>query len=150
MVEQVENPIVELHNLTVAYFNKPAIWNVDYTLPKGNMIGIIGPNGSGKTTMLKSIMGLIQPSSGYVKLFGKDLDEVRTKIAYVPQRGSVDWDFPASVFETVLMGRFRKNNLFQRTTKEDKKIAMEALEKVQLENFKNRQISQLSSFIFFS
>jgi manganese/zinc/iron transport system ATP- binding protein len=139
-----ENIVLELHNLTVSYNNKPAIWNIDFSVPEGRLVGIIGPNGSGKTTMLKAIMGLIEPASGYVKLFDKSLDEVRQRISYVPQRGTVDWDFPATVFDVVLMGRYKPKNLFRRTKRQDKEIALECLRKVQLEKFRNRQISQLS------
>lgn len=141
---RIEQPVLELHNLTVTYSNKPAIWNVDYAIPEKQMVGVIGPNGSGKTTMIKAIMGLVTPSSGYVKIFGKTLDEVRNRIAYVPQRSTVDWDFPVSVFDAVLMGRYHPRNLFKRTTKEDKAIVMECLHKVGMEKFVNRQISQLS------
>ncbi|MAC94535.1 MAG: manganese ABC transporter ATP-binding protein [Flavobacteriales bacterium] len=135
---------IETHNLTVSYDRRPVLWNIDFKLPSGKIIGIIGPNGSGKTTLLKAIMGLVKPSSGYVKLFDQDLDKVRSKISYVPQRESVDWDFPASVMDVVLMGRYRKNNLLKPTSKEDKNIAAEALEKVNMLEFSNRQISQLS------
>lgn len=144
MISHVDNPVLELHNLTVTYDNKPAVWNVDYTIPEGNLIGIIGPNGSGKTTMLKAVMGLEKPSSGYVKIFGNDLDKVRDKVAYVPQRGSVDWDFPTSVYDAVLMGRYTKQNLFKRTSRRDREITNDCIKKVQLENFAKRQISQLS------
>ncbi len=144
MIEHVENPVLELHNLTVTYDNKPAVWNLDYTLPAGKLIGVIGPNGSGKTTMMKAIMGLIKPSSGYIKLFGRDLADVRDKVAYVPQRGSVDWDFPVNVYDTVTMGRFNRKNLFKRINNKDKEIISDAIKKVQLEAFAKRQISQLS------
>jgi len=137
-------PALELHNLTVMYDSKPVLWNVDYEVPSKKLVGIVGPNGSGKTTMLKSIMGLLSPSSGYVKIFDQDLAQVRDRVAYVPQRGSVDWDFPINVFDTVLMGRFKRNRLFQRSSREDKEIAMECLKKVQMEKFVKRQISQLS------
>src|SRR5690606_20486032 len=103
-----------------------------------------GPNGSGKTTLLKTMMGLLHPSSGYVKVFNKSLDEVRERVAYVPQRESVDWDFPASVFDVVMMGRYRKNNLFKRTNKADIEIVEKSIEKVGLTQLKDRQISQLS------
>ncbi len=135
---------IETHNLTVSYNHKPVLWDVDFSLPEGKLIGIIGPNGSGKTTLLKSIMGLIKPDSGYVNLFGCPLDEVRTRISYVPQRESVDWDFPVSVREVVQMGRYRRANLLRRLSAEDKSIAHEALRKVGLEAFAGRQISQLS------
>ena len=137
-------PVLELHNITVTYNNKPAIWNIDFAIPHKTMVGVIGPNGSGKTTMIRTVMGLIAPSSGYVKIFGTTLEEARNRIAYVPQRSSVDWDFPVSVFDTVLMGRYNPRNLFKRTTQQDKDIALECLEKVGMEKFVNRQISQLS------
>ena len=135
---------LEVHNLTVSYHRKPVLWDVDFKLPAGKIIGIIGPNGSGKTTLLKSIMGLLPADSGYTNLFGKTLNEVRHRVAYVPQRESVDWDFPASVMDVVLMGRYRKENLFKRLTRQDKQLATEALEKVGMLGFANRQISQLS------
>ena len=141
---EVQDPVLELHNLTVVYESKPAIWNVDYEIPGEQLIGIVGPNGSGKSTMLKAIMGLVSASSGYARIFGQELEEVRQRIAYVPQRSSVDWDFPVSVFDTVLMGRYNPKNILRRTTKKDKEIALEAIRKVQLEPFMHRQISQLS------
>ena len=140
----MEKNSVEAHNLTVAYQKRPVLWDIDFTLPQGKLIGILGPNGSGKTTLLKSIMGLVQPSSGYVKLLDAPLEEVRSHISYVPQRESVDWDFPISVREVVEMGRFRKGRLLGRLSKADKQIAMEALEKVGMASFASRQISQLS------
>ena len=138
------NASIEVHNLTVAYQRKPVLWDIDFTLPQGKLIGIVGPNGSGKTTLLKSIMGLVRPSSGYVRIFDRPLAEVRQRISYVPQRESVDWDFPISVKEVVEMGRFRKGKLLGRLKAEDKQIAREALEKVGMGEFAQRQISQLS------
>lgn len=135
---------IETHNLTVSYNRRPVLWNIDFELPTGNIIGIIGPNGSGKTTLLKAIMGLVPTSSGYVKLFDQPLDAVRDRISYVPQRESVDWDFPASVMDIVLMGRYRKNNLMKQLSKADRDIAAEALEKVNMLDYCDRQISQLS------
>lgn len=135
---------IEVHNLTVSYDGGPVLWDIDLNLDAGHIIGVIGPNGSGKTTLLKTIMGLLKPSSGFVKLFGKSLDEIRHRVAYVPQRESVDWDFPASVLDVVLMGRYKKSNLFRRTNKTDVEIALQSIEKVGLTEFKNRQISQLS------
>jgi manganese/zinc/iron transport system ATP- binding protein len=139
-----DNPILEVHDLTVSYNKKPVLWGVDFTLPKGALVGIIGPNGAGKSTLIKTIMGLIPAGSGFVKLFDKQLDEVRGKVSYVPQRESVDWDFPASAFDVVLMGRYGKLGLFKRPRKADKEVAMECLEKVGMQAFANRQISQLS------
>lgn len=135
---------VEVHNLTVSYSGGPVLWDIDFELPQGEIIGVIGPNGSGKTTLLKSIMGLLDPSSGFIKIYDKSLNDVRERVAYVPQRESVDWDFPASVFDVVMMGRYRKRNLLKRTNKADIEIVNQSIEKVGLTEFKNRQISQLS------
>ncbi|MEQ8703703.1 MAG: metal ABC transporter ATP-binding protein [Phaeodactylibacter sp.] len=138
------NTAIETHNLTVAYNRRPVLWDIDFEVPEGQLIGVLGPNGSGKTTLLKSIMNLVQPSSGYVRLFGQSLDAVRSRISYVPQRESVDWDFPISVREVALMGRYRKNKLLGRLSKTDRKLADEALDKVGMLPFANRQIAQLS------
>lgn len=137
-------PAIEVHNLTASYNRKPVLWDVDFKLPQGKLIGIVGPNGSGKTTLLKNIMGLMEPDSGYVNILGQKLDKVREKVSYVPQRESVDWDFPANVFDVVEMGRYRKSNLFKRLSKKDKEITTQALEKVNMLEFSKRQISQLS------
>ena len=133
-----------MHDLTVTYHKKPAHWDIDFSVPKGKLVGIIGPNDAGKSTLIKSMMNIVVPSSGYVKLFDKPIDKVRQRISYVPQRESVDWDFPASVLDVVLMGRYGKRGLFRRLTKNDKQIAMECLKKVRMEAFANRQIAQLS------
>lgn len=144
MNEQVENPILEVHDLTVSYDRKPVLWGIDFSLPKGKLIGIVGPNGSGKSTLLKAIMDLVPKGSGYVKLFDNELDEVRKKVSYVPQKESVDWDFPATVMDVVLMGRYGHLGMFKRIRKADREIAADSLEKVGMSNFANRQISQLS------
>lgn len=143
-VAQVENPVLEVHDLTISYARKPVLWGVDFSMPEGAIAGIIGPNGAGKSTLLKAIMGLIPASSGYVRLFGKPLDDVRGRISYVPQRESVDWDFPVSVLDVVLMGRYAKIGLLKSIGKTDRDIAMRCLEKVSMDNFAKRQISQLS------
>lgn len=137
-------PAIEVHNITASYYRKPVLWDVDFQLPQGQLIGIVGPNGSGKTTLLKTMMGLIEPDSGYVNIFGKKLQEVRERVSYVPQRESVDWDFPASVMDVVEMGRYRKGNIFRRLTDHDRNLATRALEKVNLLDLARRQISQLS------
>lgn len=144
MIHQVENPIVELHDITVTYNKKPVLWDIDLTLPAGSIIGIIGPNGAGKSTMLKAMMGLVEISSGYVKIFDKDLDQVRSKVSYIPQKESVDWDFPASVIDVVLMGRYGKLGLFTRPRKADREVAVECLRQVDMDGYATRQISQLS------
>lgn len=137
-------PSVETHNLTVIYDKKPAIWNIDFTLPTGKIIGIMGPNGSGKSTLLKAIMGIVEPNIGYTKIFDQELDDVRQRVSYVPQRQSVDWDFPASVYDVVAMGRFANKGLFKRLNSEDHDIIKQSLEKVNMLAFSKRQISQLS------
>jgi len=142
--EILPKPVLEIHDLTVAFDRKPVLWNIDLMLPQGKLVGIIGPNGAGKSTLIKSIMGILPLSSGYVKLFDQDIEEVRHRISYVPQRESVDWDFPASVLDVVLMGRYGKLGLFKRPRKADRDVAMDCLKKVGMEAFANRQISQLS------
>src|SRR5688572_25372876 len=137
-------PALEIHDLTVAFDRKPVLWNIDLTIPKGKLVGIIGPNGAGKSTLIKAVMGLLPLSSGYVKIFDQPIDEVRKRISYVPQRESVDWDFPASVLDVVLMGRYAKLGLFKRPRKADRDVAIDSLKKVGMESFVNRQISQLS------
>lgn len=144
MIIQANDPVLEVHDLTVSYNNKPVLWDIDFSLPAGVLAGILGPNGAGKSTLIKTVMGLIQASSGFVKIFGQDLDKIRKRVSYVPQRESVDWDFPASVFDVVLMGRYSKVGLFRSVSKADKEVAEECIRKVGLEQFRDRQISQLS------
>jgi manganese/zinc/iron transport system ATP- binding protein len=144
MILQIDNPVVEVHDLTVSYDRKPVLWGIDLTIPAGALVGVIGPNGAGKSTLIKAMMDLLPAGSGYVRIFDQPIKEVRKRISYVPQRESVDWDFPASVFDVVLMGRYGNLGLFSRPRKADKDAAMEALEKVGMQSFANRQISQLS------
>jgi manganese/zinc/iron transport system ATP- binding protein len=138
------HPALEIHDVTVAFDRKPVLWNIDLTLPQGKLIGIIGPNGAGKSTLIKAVMGLLPLSSGYVKIFDQSIYSIRDRISYVPQRESVDWDFPASVLDVVLMGRYGKLGMFRRPRKADRDVAMDCLRKVGLESLINRQISQLS------
>ena len=144
MIQSVDNPVIEIHDLTISYHKKPVLWNVDLTLPQGALIGIIGPNGAGKSTLLKALMGLVPAHSGYCKLFNQALDAVRNRISYVPQKESVDWDFPASVLDVALMGRYTQLGLFKRPRKTDKEAAMECLRKVGMASYAKRQIAQLS------
>jgi manganese/zinc/iron transport system ATP- binding protein len=137
-------PALEIHDLTVAFERKPVLWNIDLMIPQGKLVGIIGPNGAGKSTLIKAVMGILPLSSGYVKLFDSEIEDVRHKISYVPQRESVDWDFPASVLDVVLMGRYAKLGLFKRPRKADRDVAMDCLRKVGMESYAHRQISQLS------
>ncbi len=144
MSENKNIPAIEVHDLTVSYNRKPALWGIDFEIPEGKLVGIIGPNGAGKSTLIKAMMELNDHDSGYVKLFGENINDVRNRVAYVPQRGSVDWDFPASVLDVVLMGRYGKKGLLKRLNKQDKEIALACLEKVNMQQYINRQISQLS------
>lgn len=144
MIKNVDNPVLEIHDLTVTYSRKPVLWGVDLTLPKGALVGIIGPNGAGKSTLIKAIMGILPVSSGFIKLFDQELNAVRGKVSYVPQRESVDWDFPASVRDVVVMGRYGKLGLFNRPRKADYEAADLALKQVEMEALAKRQISQLS------
>lgn len=137
-------PSLEVHNLAASYNRMPVLWDIDFQIPQGVLTGIVGPNGSGKTTLLRNIMGLMKADSGYVKIFGEDLNKVRERVSYVPQRESVDWTFPASVREVVEMGRYRNANLMRRLSKTDKEKVNIALEKVGMLEYANRQISQLS------
>ncbi len=135
---------LEVHDLTVTYDRKPALWDIDFEIPRGVLVGIIGPNGSGKSTLVKSIMGIIDQSSGWVKVFNEDIEKVRHKVSYVPQRETVDWDFPTNVLDVVLMGRYGRAGIFNRLSKRDKEIAQQSLEKVGMWQFARRQIAQLS------
>ncbi|MEM6736700.1 MAG: metal ABC transporter ATP-binding protein [Bacteroidota bacterium] len=144
MIIPAENPVLEVHDLTVSYEKKPVLWGIDFTIPKGALCGIIGPNGAGKSTLIKAIMNLVDINSGYVKIFDKELDSIRKQVSYVPQKESVDWDFPASVMDVALMGRYSRLGLFKKPRKADKDAAMKALEMVGMDMFSKRQISQLS------
>ncbi|MEX3714187.1 metal ABC transporter ATP-binding protein [Cytobacillus horneckiae] len=137
------NP-VDVKNLTVAYQKKAVLKNVTFTVPEGKLIGIIGPNGAGKSTLIKAVLGLIPKASGEVKIYNKKYRAKDRIVGYVPQRGSVDWDFPTSALDVVLMGRYGHVGWFKRPSKQDKQIARECLEKVGMEGYADRQISQLS------
>ena len=133
-----------LRGLTVSYGEKPALFSVDATFPAGAMSAIIGPNGAGKSTLLKAALGLIARVSGQVTVFGQPMEAARDRIAYVPQRASVDWDFPTTVLDVVLMGRYRKLGLFGRVSRAERALATGALARVGMEGFAGRQIGQLS------
>jgi manganese/zinc/iron transport system ATP- binding protein len=135
---------LKIQGLTVHYDGMPALWDINLEIPRGKIVGIIGPNGAGKSTLIKALLGLVKPVSGAVFLNGKPLQASRGKIAYIPQKESVDWDFPITVKELVLMGRYPKRGLFTWMKKEDKKAAEHALELVGMHEFKDRQISELS------
>jgi manganese/zinc/iron transport system ATP- binding protein len=135
---------LEIHDLTVAYHKKPVLWGVDLEVPAGQLIGIVGPNGAGKSTLIKACMGLIPLQSGWVKVFGESLRSAPTRVGYVPQRESVDWDFPVSVMDVVLMGRYGRLGLMRRPSASDRDIARACLDRVKLLPYADRQISNLS------
>lgn len=135
---------IEVADLTVAYRDKPVLWDVDLHVPSGILMAIVGPNGAGKTTLLKAILGLITPAAGQILIYGKPYAEQRRLVGYVPQRGSVDWDFPTSVLDVVMMGRYGALGWFRRPGRREREVALEALDKVGMLTFADRQISQLS------
>ncbi|MDB9741632.1 metal ABC transporter ATP-binding protein [Akkermansiaceae bacterium] len=135
---------LETHDLTVSYHKRPVLYGVDIQVPSGNLVGIIGPNGAGKSTFIKSVMGVTPISSGWVKFFGGSLKQNIKRIGYVPQRNSVDWDFPVTVMDVALQGTYGKLGMFKRISSKEKTIAMEALEKVGIADLHDRQIGNLS------
>ena len=131
-------------DLTVAYNEKPVLWDIDCTVDEGVLMAIVGPNGAGKSTFIKAVLGLVKPAAGGVKFYGKNYEEMRKIIGYVPQRGSVDWDFPTNALDVVTMGRYGHLGWFKRPGKRERELAMQALEKVAMADFAERQISRLS------
>lgn len=135
---------VQVDDLTVAYNYKPVLWDVDLSVPEGVLMAIVGPNGAGKTTLIKAILGIIKPIAGSISIFGKPYDKQRKLVAYVPQKGSVDWDFPTTAFDVVLMGTYGSLGWIKRPGAKEKKLALECMQKVGMLPYRNRQISQLS------
>ena len=135
---------LRVSQMTVAYQKKVVLQNVSFTIPKGKLIGIIGPNGAGKSTLIKSMLGLVPPISGTVEMFGENYEKQKKNIGYVPQKESVDWDFPTDALDVVTMGRYGKMGWFNRPTRQDKEMARQCLEKVGMSEYSHRQISQLS------
>lgn len=138
------NYAVKVEDLTVAYQTKPVLWDIDLIIPSGKLMAIVGPNGAGKTTLLKAILHLIPLVSGHVELIPVNSTQKKPTIGYVPQSGSVDWDFPATVLDVVLMGRYGHLGWLKRPGKYDKQLALETLKKVGMAEYASRQISQLS------
>ncbi len=134
---------IETQQLTVAYGASPALWNVDVRIPALGMTGIIGPNGAGKSTLLKAILGTVPKLSGNV-ILNQTAERCSTSIGYVPQRSSVDWDFPTTVFDLVMMGTYGRLRWFQRPGRTEREEAWEALRQVRMEEFAQRQIGELS------
>jgi len=137
-------PILDVHDVTVAYHRKPVLWDIDLTLTRPALVGIIGPNGAGKSTLIKAILGLVPLASGVVQVLGRPVEKQRRLIGYVPQRESVDWDFPVSVLDVVLMGTYGQLGWFRRPGSAERQWARQCLEHVGLADLANRQIGQLS------
>lgn len=139
-----DNVPLAVHDLTVAYHRKPVLWDVDLDIPENKLVAVVGPNGAGKSTLLKACLDLIPKASGEVGVYGKAYKDQRHLVAYVPQRESVDWDFPVSVLDLVTMGTYRKLGWFRRVGKKERGAAMDALDHVGIAHLADRQISQLS------
>jgi manganese/zinc/iron transport system ATP- binding protein len=131
-------------DLTVAYGERPVLWDIDLTVPPGTLMAIVGPNGAGKTTLIKAILGLLPIAAGQVLIYGRPYKEQRRLVGYVPQRGSVDWDFPTSVLDVVTMGRYGALGWFRRPGRAERDQALDALAQVGMAEYAHRQISQLS------
>jgi len=137
-------PAIEVTDLTVAYGEKPVLWDVDVEIPQGTLTAIVGPNGAGKTTLIRSILGLVEPAAGRTLVLGGPYEASRRRVAYVPQRGSVDWDFPTDVRDVVLMGRYGHLGWLHRPGRIEREAALDALRRVEMDAYARRQISQLS------
>ncbi len=137
-------PAISIKGLSVSYDRKTVLANVYMDMEPGQLYGVLGPNGAGKSTLFKAILGLIPSNAGQVLINGEPVDEQRKKMVYIPQKGEIDWQFPATVMDVVLMGRYPFKGIFQRLNKKDKDIAMQALEDMGIANLKNRQIGELS------
>jgi manganese/zinc/iron transport system ATP- binding protein len=141
---QTTAPALEIHDMTVAYHRKPVLWDIDLAVPEGKLVGIVGPNGAGKTTLIKAVLGLLPLASGKVEIYGRPYDEQRKLIGYVPQRESVDWDFPVTVRDVVLMGTYGRLGWVRRPGRAEGEIADRCLAQVGMSEFARRQIRQLS------
>lgn len=143
-VDTVEQSPLAVRGMTVSYGQKPAIFSVDMTIVQGTMTAIIGPNGAGKSTLLKAALGIVKPLAGQAMIYGKPFASQRARVAYVPQRASVDWDFPTRVLDVVLMGLHRELGLLGRLRARHMEKAMDCLARVGMSDFAERQIGQLS------
>ncbi len=143
-VERPGVPAIEVKNLTVSYGPKPALLDVSFAIEKGLLVGVIGPNGAGKSTLIKAILGFVRRDVGSVRIMGIPAGQVKGLVAYVPQKGSVDWDFPITVEEVVMMGRYGGIPWYGDPSAEDRRIVDEALGMVRMHDFRSRQIGQLS------
>ena len=145
MATALNNPLaIEVADLTVAYRDQPVLWDVDLNVPSGVLMAIVGPNGAGKTTLIKAILGLVAPAAGRILIYGQPYTDQRRLVGYVPQRGTVDWDFPTSVLDVVMMGCYGTLGWGRRPGRRERTRGMKALENVGMRDFADRQISQLS------
>lgn len=135
---------LHVEDVTVAYHRRPVLWNIDYQAPSGKLIAVVGPNGSGKTTLLKAILDLVPRAAGKVLIFGEPYRQQRHRVGYVPQRTSVDWDFPVSALDVVAMGLYRQIGWLRPVSRKYRDQARQALDRVGMTDFANRQINQLS------
>jgi manganese/zinc/iron transport system ATP- binding protein len=135
---------VHVEDLTVAYREEPVLWDVDLEAPEGTLMAIVGPNGAGKSTLIKAILGLVEPAAGRILVYGRPYREQRRLVAYVPQRGTVDWDFPTDALDVVMMGRYGRLGWIRRPGRQERQMALAALAQVDMEAYADRQISQLS------
>jgi manganese/zinc/iron transport system ATP- binding protein len=140
----VSEPALEINDLTVAYRDEPVLWDIDLTVPAGVLMAVVGPNGAGKTTLIKAVLGLLKPAAGQILVHGRPYREQRRLVAYVPQRGSVDWDFPTSALDVVQMGRYGALGWVRRAGRREREQALAALAQVDMVDYADRQISQLS------
>ncbi|WP_437201267.1 metal ABC transporter ATP-binding protein [Planctomicrobium sp. SH664] len=135
---------LSIHDMTVAYQRRPVIWDVDYETPAGKLVAVIGPNGAGKSTLIKATLNLVPKASGSVQFFGQNYEKVRDRVAYVPQRTSVDWDFPVNALDVAAMGLYRQIGWFRPVTRAYREQALQALQRVGMADYAHRQIRQLS------
>ncbi|BBM69497.1 metal ABC transporter ATP-binding protein [Rhodothermus marinus] len=135
---------IEIEDLTVAYQQQPVLWDVDAVIPAGQMTAIVGPNGAGKSTLLKAVLGIVRPAAGRIRVLGRPFRARERRVAYVPQRAELDWDFPATVFDVALMGTYGRVGWLRRPGAAERTLARAALERVGMTELADRPIGQLS------
>jgi len=137
-------PLLEFHDVTVAYGRRPVLWNIDLAIGEPCLFGIVGPNGAGKSTLVKAALGLVPLAGGSIAFFGRPFAAVRRRVGYVPQRESVDWDFPVTALDVVLMGTYPRLGWLRRPGGRERTLARECLARVGLADVAGRQIGRLS------
>jgi manganese/zinc/iron transport system ATP- binding protein len=135
---------IQINDLTVAYHRKPVLWDVNLSIPEGQLVAVVGPNGAGKSTLIKATLNLVARASGAVRIYGRPYEEQRRIVGYVPQRESVDWDFPVDALDVVAMGLYHKIGWMKPVSRKHRQVALQELEKVGMADYAHRQISQLS------